>query len=302
MALITPAALTALNTDLSLAFQGGYDRARVFYQDVATVVPSGTTSNTYGWMQQIDALRQWVGPRVVRDLAASSYSLTNLPFELTLAVDRFDFEDQTTGVYQPRAAMMGMAAAKWPDQQVAPLIANGGAGLCFDGLSFFNANHPLDPAGVQGNTNTLALTPANYATARAAMMAFTGEDGQPLGIVPDTLIVVPQLEQQGKWIVAADLIADPVVATAGVTNVNKGTAKLLVVPELAALSATAWYLADCSKPIRPFIWQLRKAPEFAQLTDPNSERVMFDREFVWGVEARGAAGYGPWWLCYRGNV
>lgn len=307
MALITPAAIAALHTSLSLKFQGGYSSAKTFWDKVATEIPSSTTSNTYGWMQQVDSMRQWVGPRVIRDLAGSAYQLTNLPFELTLGVDRHDWEDENTGIYTIRAEQMGQAAAKWPDEQVAAAVWAGrpaGAGLCFDGLTYFNANHTLNPAAVQTNTNTLALTAGAYETVRAAMMGFVGETGRSLGVVPDTLFVVPQLEATAKRILQADFIADAIVATASTVNVNKGTAQLVVSPELGAISGstTAWILADCSKPIKPFIWQLRQPATFSQITSPDAFTVMMLRQYIWGVEGRGAAGYGPWWLAYLGNV
>lgn len=306
MTLITTAAVAAMHTSLSLKYQAGYSNANVFWNKIATEIPSTTTSNTYSWMQQLDQMRQWVGPRVIRDMANSSFALTNLPFELTLGVDRDDWEDENTGTYGVRAEMMGQAAAKLPDQRIAAAITAGqaavGTGLSYDGLSYFNANHTINPAGVQANTNTLALTAANYETVRGAMGSFTGETGQSLGVTPNVLAVPPALEGTGKRILEADIVADAVVATAGTTNTNKGTASLLVVPELAAISNTCWFLLDCTKPIRPFIWQLRKAPTFAQMTDPSSFVSFMLKQFIWGVEARGAAGYGPWWLAYQGNV
>lgn len=305
MALITTAAVAAMHTSLNLQYQGGYGSAKTFWTDIATQISSSTTSNTYSWMQQLDQMRQWVGPRIIRDMANSSFTLTNLPFELTLGVDRYDWEDENTGTYGPRAAQMGLAAAKLPDQRLALAIAAGqvgGTGLSFDGLTYFNAGHTLNPAGVQSNVNALGLTAANYETARAAMMNFVGENGQSLGVIPTHLAVGPALEGIGKRILEADIIADAVVATAGTSNVNKGTAKLLVIPELAAISGTFWMLLDCSKPIKPFVWQLRQAPVFAQMTDPSDFVSFMLRQFIWGVEARGAAGYGPWWLAYQGNV
>jgi len=38
------------------------------------------------------------------------------------------------------------------------------------------------------------LTPANYEAARAAMMAFKGDEGRPLNIRPDVLVAPPSLE------------------------------------------------------------------------------------------------------------
>ncbi|HEV7490809.1 MAG TPA: Mu-like prophage major head subunit gpT family protein, partial [Rhodanobacteraceae bacterium] len=40
----------------------------------------------------------------------------------------------------------------------------------------------------------LELTAENYEGARAAMMAFKGDDGRPLGVKPDTLVAGPGLE------------------------------------------------------------------------------------------------------------
>lgn len=300
MAMITPAALTALHTSFSTIFQSGYDSYEPFTPKIATIAPSSTTSNTYGWMQRVPQLRQWVGAKVVNDISAHSYALTNLPFELTIGVDRHDWEDENLGVYTPLFSEMGRAAAEWPDIQTAAILTGNPAG--FDGVALFNAAHPLDPAGNQTNTNTLALTPANYATVREAMMLITGEDSRPLRVRPDTLIVPPQLEREAKEILLADRITDPGAGGASVTNVNRGTASMLVIPELGAASATAWYLADLSKAIKPVIWQLREAPMLISKAQRSDDNVFWDRELVWGTEARGVAGVGFWPLIYRGNV
>jgi phage major head subunit gpT-like protein len=63
-------------------------------------------------------------------------------------------------------------------------------------------------------------------------------------------------------------------------------------------SSHLWFLIDGSKPIKPFIFQLRQAPEITarmNLQDP----AVFDRDvFIWGIRARGAAGYGFWQLAF----
>lgn len=71
------------------------------------------------------------------------------------------------------------------------------------------------------------LNAANYKIARAAMGAFKGEGGRPLGIVPDLLVVPPALESEGRQLLNSEY------GTGGVTNEWKGTAELLVVPWLA---------------------------------------------------------------------
>lgn len=71
------------------------------------------------------------------------------------------------------------------------------------------------------------LNAANYAAARAAMMSFRGEGGKLLGINPTLLIVPPALESAGLQLLNSEY------GTGGVTNEWKGTARLLVTPEIA---------------------------------------------------------------------
>jgi phage major head subunit gpT-like protein len=79
-----------------------------------------------------------------------------------------------------------------------------------------------------GSKDTLNLT--NYVAARAAMMGFSNEEGVPLGIRPNLLVVPPTLEAQGKEILMADLLG--IGGEGPKTNIWKGTADLLVVPWL----------------------------------------------------------------------
>ncbi len=48
--------------------------------------------------------------------------------------------------------------------------------------------------------------------------------------------------------------------------------------------------------IKPLLWQERDAVSLVSKVNPDDDTVFFTREFLWGLEARGAVGYGPWWL------
>jgi len=77
-----------------------------------------------------------------------------------------------------------------------------------------------------GYGSKAALTGANYAAARAAMMGFRADGGRKLGIKPTVLVVPPALEEAALEILNADRNA------AGATNVWRGTADLIVTPFL----------------------------------------------------------------------
>ena len=299
--LITPDTLKALETTLSTEFREGYGMAPFWHDQIGTTVTSTVKTNTYGWMARLPTLRQWIGPRTVENLSAHEYTLTNLSYELTVGVPREDIEDDNLGIYAPMSRDMGEQARRGPDTLMAQAVQAGVTTNSFDGVPFFDNAHPLDPAGTQDNNFTgTALNSANYATVRGDMGAFTGEDGLPLGVVPNLLVVPPQLEEAARTILNADLIVqDPGTANSATrSNVFRGSANLLVVPQLAN-EPTTWYLLDTSRPIKPFIFQQRKAPEFVPLTQPDNPNVFFNKQFVWGVDSRGAAGYSLWFLASR---
>ncbi len=71
-----------------------------------------------------------------------------------------------------------------------------------------------------------ALDPTHYAAARAAIMSLKGDNGRPLGLVPDLLVVDGSNEGNGRNIVKAAVVD-------ATNNPWFGTADLLVSPWLA---------------------------------------------------------------------
>lgn len=63
-----------------------------------------------------------------------------------------------------------------------------------------------------------------------------------------------------------------------------------------------WYLLDCSKPLKPLIWQEREAPHFRMITDPDDSEVAKTGIFGAYAEARGAAGYTMPFLGFRSTA
>lgn len=232
MAIITAAILTALNTGVKKNFQDGYAamRADAFWEKVATLVPSSGASNTYGWLGDFPALREWVGDRVVKDMKASGYSITNRLFEATVGVQRTQIEDDQFGHYAPIAKSMGQEAAQHPDRLVQSVITAGGTSLCYDGQYFFDVDHPV------------------YANA----------DG-----------------------------------TGAVTTVSNVTAG----------AGAAWYLLDCSKVLKPFIFQERTKPELEMKFDPGTSDTVFTKDlYEWGIRYRCNSGYGFWQLARKSQA
>ncbi|BCH63217.1 head protein [Agrobacterium vitis] len=161
--LITRQSLQSAFVGFNTAFQAGLAMSTSQWSQVATLVPSTTKTQEYGWLGQFPGMREWIGDRVVNGLARHGYALTNKSYETTIGVDRDDFEDDNLGIYGPMFQQLGQNATMFPDELVWGLIKNGFATKCYDGQYFFDTDHPvLDAAG---NVTSVANTDGGTGTA-----------------------------------------------------------------------------------------------------------------------------------------
>jgi len=164
MAMVTAQALQALRTAVSAAFKGGLSNVTPQYQQVATVVPSSTASNTYGWLGDMPGMREWIGDRVVNDIKENAYSVSNKDFESTVGVKRTDIEDDNLGIYTPMFTELGRSAAVFPDELVFALLSAGFTETCYDGKPFFATDHKrstkVDGTGNLTNVSNMLVDPS----------------------------------------------------------------------------------------------------------------------------------------------
>lgn len=294
------ASLDALYQNFNAAFQDGYTNLLAEYgapwwSKIAMELPSTTEEEVHAWIQQIPAVREWLGERHLNAISEAGYRLKNRVFEDTVQVSKDRIADRKIAAEAVLMRMLGHQFAKFPDRKVASELLVGYASLkCYDGLTFFNDAHPVDPLDASKGTfdNLLAstaLTPANFDSTYAAMTQFKGADGQILGIMPDTLIVPPQLRTTALLIAKGAYVPN-VAGTATQSNPNEGVVDVLVLPELGSESTT-WYLAKLKGPLKPLIVQKREEPVFDLVFGPDSDHCKKTRNLAWGADCRTAFGY-----------
>ncbi|AXE33115.1 MULTISPECIES: Mu-like prophage major head subunit gpT family protein [Chromobacterium] len=294
--IVNASSLKALFVNLKLTFHNAFDAAPGQWQKIAMLVPSTARSNDYKWLSSFPRMQKWIGEKAVKALAASGYSITNDDWEATVEVDRNDIEDDNLGIYAPQAQMAGESAKQLADEIVSDLVNKGFVSLCYDGQYFFDVDHVVAGQSVSNrgtkklSVASQAAAKAGYGAARTAMKKFKDDEGRPLNINPNVLLVPPALEDTGRALLTSDRLED------GKINPYKGTAELVVDARLT--SDDSWFLLDTSKPIKPFIYQERKKPVFVQQTDPQADGVYMRKKFLFGAEARAAGGYGFWQLAY----
>lgn len=284
--------LNAMYNGFKTAFNNAFVGVKPMWEKVATLVPSSSKVENYGWLGQFPRLREWVGDRLVKGIAASGYAIANKKFEASVGVPRDDIEDDSYGVLSPLFASMGQASATHPDELVFPLLAAGFSTVCFDGQYFFDSDHPVG-AGVASNTgggsgsgwylldtsrplrpiifqkrrdyaltsltdtkdeavwmrdeyrygvdarvnvgygfwqlaygSKATLDATNFNAAVAAMMAYTSDEGRPLGVTPNLLVVAAANRAAAKALIEAETLAS------GASNTNFRAVELYVCPWL----------------------------------------------------------------------
>jgi phage major head subunit gpT-like protein len=299
--LINKENLVGVFINLKTTFNKAFEAAPSQWSLTAMLVPSGSSQNNYDWLDRFPKMRKWIGEKVIKALKANTYAVVNDDWEATVSVRRNDIEDDNLGIYAPMAQDAGYSAKTLPDEIVSDLKNNAFVNKCYDGQYFYDTDHPVDDGN--GNTvsvsnkgtaalsyATLADVQNSYGAARTAIMTMRDNDGRALGLVPDVLEVPPALEAVANVICNNDYLGDKT------PNPYKGTAKVVVNPRLT--SATAWFLHCTSRPVKPFIYQQRKAPVFVQQINPDADDVFNRGEYKYGAEARAAGGYSFWQMSY----
>ncbi|CAB5645944.1 MULTISPECIES: Mu-like prophage major head subunit gpT family protein [Providencia] len=232
MAIVTPQLIQSLFTGWNGDFQNGLEDAPSQFERIATTVPSTTKSNTYGWLGKFPGMREWIGERVISDMASHGYQLVNRPFESTVGVDRDDIDDDNIGIYSPLFTEMGRAAGVQPDELCFGALTNGFNTLCYDKQNFFDTDHPV------------------YKT----------------------------VDGKGEASHVSNILVD------------------------AEYKGESWFVLDCSRAIKPVIFQQRKAPELVAMDKVDDEQNFMRKLIRYGVDTRCEAGYSFWQLAYAGKA
>lgn len=203
--------LTALFVAFKAAFAEGLGGAPSQYQRIATVVPSTTGAEEYGWLGSFPKLREWIGDRVINALRQHGYSIKNKSFELTVGVPRTALDDDQYGVYSPMMKELGLSTGEHPDELVFNLLKNGPSTLCYDGQYFFDTDHPvLDAAGKpqsQSNwdNNSGSGTPWYLLCTKRALKPIIFQDRQKPKFVAKTEATDDNVFDRDEYVYGVDM-------------------------------------------------------------------------------------------------
>ncbi|MBK0062389.1 MULTISPECIES: Mu-like prophage major head subunit gpT family protein [unclassified Acinetobacter] len=291
--------IDAIFLSLSTAFNQTFAATPTEWQTIAMEIPSSGAYVDHRWLGAFPQMKEWIGKKNIKKLDEYEYVVKNKSYESTIEIKRDDIEDDQIGIYGIQAQNAGAAAKKHPDQLVYQAVNTVFTAKCFDGQPMVSNNHKVGKSTVSNkgtkklSTATAAAADLSYGAGRQKMMEFEDESGESLGVIPNILLVPPALETVGKKLLTAEKLDD------GSINPYVGTAKLVVSTRIK--NPNYWMLLDTSKPVKPFIYQKRKAANLVKSTNPEAPNVFLEGVFYYGVEARGNAGFGFWQLIYASD-
>ena len=295
-----------LEAGLKAVFFEEYDRASADWERIATVVPSVTDTEDYAWLGSVPAMREFKDERLPAGLLEHGYSIKNKTWEASIAVERAALEDERYGQIKLRVQGLGREARRHQDELVFTLLRCGFSTPCYDGQFFFDTDHVSGEGGSQANKGTSPLSASALQTAISAMMKYEDERGKPMGVIPDLLVVPPDLQWTAMELLNSTYYPELVSQTGGTggtqklaANVLKGKLDLVVSPYLT--DSTDWFLMCTRGPVKPLLFQSRLPVEFAAL-ESNSENGFMRDEYLYGVRARYNVGFGLWQMVYGSQV
>jgi phage major head subunit gpT-like protein len=290
---------SALEPSLRAIFDIALSRPRPVMETLFGAVSSTRRTEHYQALGAMGLVPPWNGTVPYEDFAGG-YKTDILNYELALGmlVERSLVDDAQYPEIRSRATNIGDSFSRTIEHDAANVFINaftdsgtnrlGASTNGADGVGLCSTAHPHSPsnADTQSNEGTLALSLENLDTTRQAMMNFTDDKDDLLGIMPDLLLVPPELERTATQIVSERAFYEPGSAQFDV-NMFSGRIRPLVWNRLT--DANAWFLIDSSLMKQSLIWQWRIRPEFAQSED-------FD-----GMVAkyRGYMRYGTGWRDWR---
>lgn len=291
MAKLGTAYMQQVSKGLSKVFNDALQNNVCDYKKIATEIKANTMSVDYGWVGDLPNMREWVGDRELKDLSANKYTIQRKKWESTIQVERDVIEYDNLGIVKPRVQGMAEAIGAHYDDLVFSLLEKNET--CYDGKTFFATDHPVGSVTFS-NSYSLELTRENLLAVRKGMRAITNEFGKPLRIVPNLLIVPPELEAKALEILNAQFV------NGGDSNITYKICDYLVCDRLS--DEGAWYLFDVSKTLKPLILQINKKVEFVALDNPTDENVFMKDAFLYGTRSEDNAGYGLWQLAAKSKA
>jgi len=285
----------------------------VIHPAITTITNSTKDKETYPWLGEDPAVTEWLDERQEQAIAEHNFEITNRSWSNMISVDRDTIEDDAYSQIKLRASGLGKSFAQFYDESVFTLLAQGnlttgtsgefkGKNItCWDGGAFFASTHTIQHTGVdQSNVGSTALSYASLAAARVSMMKIKNDHGKPITVMPNLLVVPPDLYDTALKITGSAI--DPSEGTTTSFTAKNTLSGIKVIQSPYLTDANNWFLFDTVNSItNPIIIQIRRKVQFNSLTD-GTESAFLRKKLYFGSDARIGFGFADWRYAYGAFV
>jgi phage major head subunit gpT-like protein len=290
-----------LETDPGLAWLNG----------VANLFSSDQASETYNFLGQSPAMREWVGGRQAKGFSGQGLTIVNKHYEATIEVAKRDARRDKTAQIEARIQEFAdRALTHWASLVSAAILA-GTSTVCYDGQFFFDTDHSEGDSGSQSNSISVDISTLPAAL-HGSTTAPSVEEMQQAILAGITQILTfkddrgePMNESARSFLVKVppSLYMVAVAATAGLTtaalqqNLNPNLLANLNVQVAMNTRLTSWTdkfaIFRTDSPIKGLIRQTEQDVELKAKAE-GSEFEFDNDAWQFGIDAWRGAGYGYW--------
>lgn len=282
---------------------------------VSNLFNSDQASETYPFLGQSPAMREWVGGRQAKGLSDNSLVITNKHYESTLEIALKDLRRDKTGQIEARVQDFADRSMTHWASLLSTLILNGPSTVCYDGQYYFDTDHSEGSSGSQSNDITVdisALPAAVHGVVTAPsveemqqsilkgiaqILSFKDNQGEPMNENASSFLVLVPV---GLYLTAVAAVSTLMTAALQ-QNLNPNMVAGLTVdvqmnPRLTWTDSFAVFRTD--SPIKGLIRQSEKENDL-KVKDETSEFAFDNAAIQIGIDNWRNVGYGYWQrACY----
>lgn len=290
---------------------------------LAWPIQSDQAQETYQMTGAVAQMREWVGNRQFAGLSVYPWTIENKWYENSVHIERLWMERDKTGQIRGRINDLVTRYRSHGVKLLADLLNNGASQLCYDGQYFFSTTHAEGSSGTLSNAVTLTMSgspiPSDERGTTSAPSAksmtwaisklieqlktFKDDKGEPINEMATKFVAIVPTNMWGSGITSSIVPALAGGEVNPLPAVLKATGISLEMVESARLTtATDLFVmrVDGGDGTMPFIKQTETAPVVMAEAEGSSEWNK-RRRALFGIDYRGAWGYGLWQCAVRGR-
>lgn len=286
------------------------DRSGLWLPGVSNLFSSDQASETYNFLGQSPAMREWIGGRQAKGFTGQGVTIINKHYEATLEIAVRDARRDKTPQIQARVAEFADRGVTHWGSLLSDLIIAGESTACYDGQFFFDTDHSEGDSGSQSNDLAITLSGLPVVTAGtaaapsmesmqqcilraiSAVLSFKDDRGEPMNEgASEFVVMVP------ASLYPAALAAVSTMNTAALpNNLNPnllGQFRVSVQMNTRLTWTTKFAVFRTDSPIKALIRQTETEAELKAKAE-GSEYEFDNDAWQFGIDAWRGVGYGYW--------